>query len=136
MGKVLAIDFGLKRTGLAISDEGQVFAFGLKTVESKTLDHEIAVLVLKEKLSDIVIGLPKRMNDEDTHITQNVRMLKEVLEKKYPSVRIHLEDERFTSSMAANVIHVAGASRKQKKDKGLVDKVSATIILQSFLDSK
>lgn len=136
MGKVLAIDFGLKRTGLAISDEGQVFAFGLKTVESKTLDQEIAELVSKEKLSDIVIGLPKRMNDEDTHITQNVRMLKEVLEKKYPSVRIHLEDERFTSSMAANVIHVAGASRKQKKDKGLVDKVSATIILQSFLDSK
>lgn len=136
MGKVLAIDFGLKRTGLAISDESQMFAFGLKTVESKTLNQEIATLVSKENLTDIVIGLPKRLNDEDTHITQNVRILKEVIEKNHPSVKVYLEDERFTSSMASNVIHAAGASKKQKKDKGLVDKVSATIILQSFLDSK
>ena len=136
MGKVLAIDFGLKRTGLAISDESQMFAFALKTVDSKMLSQEIDVLVSNEKLSDIVIGLPKRLNDEDTHITHNVRLLKEALEKKYTSVRIHLEDERFTSSMAANVIHAAGASKKQKKDKGLIDKVSATIILQSYLDGK
>ena len=136
MGKVLAIDFGLKRTGLAISDEGQMFAFGLKTVESKTLNQEIATLVSKENLTDIVIGLPKRLNDEDTHITQNVRILKEIIEKNHPSVKVHLEDERFTSSMASNAIHAAGASKKQIKDKGLIDKVSATIILQSFLDSK
>ncbi len=136
MGKVLAIDFGLKRSGLAISDETQMFAFGLKTIDSKTLDQEIAALVSKEYLTDIVIGLPKRLNDEDTHITQNVRMLKEVLEKRYPHIQVHLEDERFTSSLAANVLHIAGASKKQKKDKGLIDKVSATIILQSFLDTK
>lgn len=136
MGKILAIDFGLKRTGLAISDESQMFAFGLKTIDSKTLNQEIETLVSKENLSDIVIGLPKRLNDEDTHITQNVRILKEVIEKNYPLVKVHLEDERFTSSMASNVIHAAGASKKQKKDKGLIDKVSATIILQSFLDSK
>ena len=136
MGKVLAIDFGLKRTGLAISDDSQMFAFGLKTVDSMMLNQEIETLVSKENLSDIVIGLPKRLNDEDTHITQNVRMLKEVIEKNHPSINVHLEDERFTSSMASNVIHAAGATKKQKKDKGLIDKVSATIILQSFLDSK
>ncbi len=136
MGKVLAIDFGLKRSGLAISDETQMFAFGLKTIDSEALDQEIAALVSKEYLTDIVIGLPKRLNDEDTHITQNVRMLKEVLEKRYPHIQVHLEDERFTSSLAANVLHIAGASKKQKKDKGLIDKVSATIILQSFLDTK
>ena len=136
MGKVLAIDFGLKRTGIAISDESHMFAFGLKTVDSKTLDEELARLVSTEKLTEIVIGLPKRLNDEDTHITQNVRMLKEVLEKKYPMIQIHIEDERFTSSIASKVIHAAGASKKQKRDKGLIDKVSATIILQSFLDSK
>ena len=91
MGKVLAIDFGLKRTGIAISDESHMFAFGLKTVDSKILDEELARLVSTEKLTEIVIGLPKRLNDEDTHITQNVRMLKEVLEKKYPMIQIHLE---------------------------------------------
>ena len=136
MGKVLAIDFGLKRCGLAISDEARFFAFGLKTIDSKDLSVTLDELVEREKLSDIVIGLPKRLNDEDTHITENVRILKEVLEKKYPLISIHLEDERFTSSMASNAIHMAGASKKQKKDKGLVDKVSATIILQSFLDNK
>lgn len=136
MGKVLAIDFGLKRCGLAISDEARFFAFGLKTIDSKELSVALDELVEQEKLSDIVIGLPKRLNDEDTHITENVRILKEVLEKKYPQINIHLEDERFTSSMASNAIHMAGGSKKQKKDKGLIDKVSATIILQSFLDNK
>lgn len=136
MGKVLAIDFGLKRCGLALSDEARFFAFGLDTVESEKLESVLDLLIQKENISDIVLGLPKRLNDRDTHITENVRMLKTVLEKKYPMVSVHLEDERFTSSMASEAIHLAGASKKQKKDKGLIDKVSATIILQSFLDNK
>lgn len=136
MGKVLAIDFGLKRCGLALSDEARFFAFGLDTVESEKLESVLDLLIQKENISDIVLGLPKRLNDQDTHITENVRMLKTVLEKKYPMVSVHLEDERFTSSMASEAIHLAGASKKQKKDKGLIDKVSATIILQSFLDNK
>lgn len=136
MGKALAIDFGLKRCGLAISDESQFFAFGIETVASDQLEKQLDQIVQKENVSDIVIGLPKRLNDEDTHITENVRILKTVLEKKYPLIKIHLEDERFTSSMASEAIHIAGASKKQKKDKGLVDKVSATIILQSFLNNK
>lgn len=136
MGKALAIDFGLKRCGLAITDDAQFFAFGLSTVDSQALEDELEKLIPKEKVSDIVLGLPKRLNDEDTHITQNVRMLGEVLKKKYPQIELHFIDERFTSSMASEAIHLAGASRKQKKDKGLVDKVSATIILQSYLDSK
>lgn len=136
MGKVLAIDFGLKRCGLALSDEARFFAFGLDTVESAKLESVLDLLIQKENISDIVLGLPKRLNDQDTHITENVRMLKTVLEKKYPMISVHLEDERFTSSMASEAIHLAGASKKQKKDKGLIDKVSATIILQSFLDNK
>ena len=121
---------------MAISDEGQIFAFGHSTVDSVKLESELDQILSKEKVSDIVIGLPKRLNDEDTHITENVRQLKEVLKKKFPDVIIHLEDERFTSSMASQAIHSAGASKKQKKDKALVDKVSATIILQSFIENK
>lgn len=136
MGKVLAIDFGLKRCGLAISDASQIFAFPLDTVDSKDLSSTIDTIVQKEGVSDIVIGLPKRLDDQDTHITENVRILKSVLEKQYLEVKIHLEDERFTSHMASEAIHLAGASKKQKMNKGLIDKVSATIILQSFLESK
>ncbi len=134
MSKIIAIDFGLKRTGLAISDEGKMFAFGLDTVPSESLMDRLIELVTTEKVEGMVIGLPKRMNNEDTHITQNVYLLKEALEKQFPLVMIHLLDERFTSKMASNAMHTAGASQKQKREKGLIDKVSATIILQSFLE--
>lgn len=134
MSKVIAIDFGLKRTGLAISDASKMFAFGLDTVDSKELMPQLIKLVPIENIEQIVIGLPKRLNNEDTHITQNVYFLKEALEKQFPGVSISLLDERFTSKMATSAMHMAGASRKQKQEKGLVDKVSATIILQSFLE--
>jgi len=134
MAKIIAVDFGLKRTGLAITDESNIFAFGLETISSELLMTELKKLVSKEKVGTIVIGLPKRLNDEDTHITQNVYLLKEAIEKEISGVAVELIDERYTSKMATQAMHTAGASRKQKKEKGLVDKVSATIILQSFLD--
>lgn len=136
MSKVLAIDFGLKRCGLAISDDAKIFAFGLDTVESVKLMDEVIKLVASDKVDEIVLGLPLRMNDEDAHITQNVRLLKDALMKQLPDIQVHFEDERFTSKMAAQSMHTAGASRKQKKEKGLIDKVSATIILQSFLENR
>jgi putative holliday junction resolvase len=133
MGKIIAIDFGLKRTGLAITDELNMFAFGLDTVESKDLMSRLKELVAIEKVSTIVLGLPKRLNNQDAHITQNVHLLKEALEKEFILLKIILVDERFTSKMASQSMHTAGATKKQKKEKGLVDKVSATIILQSYL---
>lgn len=133
MGKIIAVDFGLKRTGLAITDETNIFAFGLDTVDSRDLMKSLKDLTLKEKVETIVIGLPKRLNNEDTHITQNVYLLKEALEKEFILIKIELLDERFTSKMASQSMHTAGATKKQKKEKGLVDKVSATIILQSYL---
>lgn len=136
MSKVLAIDFGLKRCGLAISDEAKIFAFGLDTVDSSKLMDAVKKLVMQEKVDEVVLGLPLRLNDEDAHITQNVRLLGEALNKEIPEVQVHYEDERFTSKMAAQSMHLAGASKKQKKEKGLIDKVSATIILQSFLESR
>lgn len=135
MGKVLGIDFGLKRTGLAISDDSKMFAFGLKTIDSDQLMDELKELIKAEKVDELVLGLPKRMNNEDSHITQNVLMLKEVLEKTFPELKVVLMDERFTSKMASHSMHMAGATKKQKQQKGLIDKVSATIILQSYLGS-
>ncbi|MDB4075213.1 MAG: Holliday junction resolvase RuvX [Crocinitomicaceae bacterium] len=136
MSKILSIDFGLKRTGLAITDDAKMFAFGLDTVESKVLMDKITSLVKDEKVDEIVIGLPKRLNNEDSHVTENVRLLKEAVQNKFPLLIVALLDERFTSKMASSAMHAAGATKKQKKEKGLVDKVSATIILQSYLDGK
>ena len=133
MGKIIAIDFGLKRTGLSITDDLNMFAFGLDTVDSKDLMTSLKDLIPKENIDRIVLGLPKRLNNEDSHITQNVYLLKEILEKQFILVKVVLIDERFTSKMASQSMHNAGATKKQKKQKGLVDKVSATIILQSYL---
>ena len=133
MGKTLAIDFGLKRTGIAITDAANMFAFGLDTVESNQLMDFLKGIVPKEGVSTIVIGLPRRLDTSDAHITQNVYLLKEAIEKEIPVVQVELVDERFTSKMASQSMHTAGATKKQKKQKELVDKVSATILLQSYL---
>lgn len=133
MGKVVSLDFGLKRTGVAISDESRIFAFGLDTVDSKNLMSFLVDLHKKEQFMTIVLGMPKRLNNEDSHISENVRLLKQALEKQFMGCEVVLLDERFTSKMASASMHHAGASKKQKKQKELVDKVSATIILQSFL---
>ncbi|WP_430405981.1 Holliday junction resolvase RuvX [Fluviicola sp.] len=136
MSKILAIDFGLKRTGLALSDELQMFAFGLKTIDSKTLMDELKLLVAKEKIVEIVIGEPKRLDASDSHITQNVRLLKEAVQKNFPELVISLLDERFTSKMASAVIAQSGLKKKDREQKGLIDTVSATIILQDYLQTR
>lgn len=136
LSKILAIDFGLKRTGLALSDELQMFAFGLKTIDSKTLMDELKSLVLKEKIVEIVIGEPKRLDASDSHITQNVRLLKEAVQKNFPEVIVNLLDERFTSKMASAVIAQSGLKKKDREQKGLIDTVSAAIILQDYLQTR
>lgn len=136
MSKILAIDFGLKRTGLALSDDRKIFAFGLKTVESKQLMNELILLVEKEKINEIVIGEPKRLDTSDSHITQNVHLLKAALEKQFPLVKLALLDERFTSKMASAVIAQSGLKKKDKQQKALIDEVSATIILQDYLQNR
>jgi putative holliday junction resolvase len=133
MSKILAIDFGLKRTGLALSDDRKIFAFGLKTVDSKQLMKELILLVEKEKITEIVIGEPKRLDTTDSHITQNVHLLKAAVEKQFPLVKLALLDERFTSKMASAVIAQSGLKKKDKQQKALIDEVSATIILQDYL---
>ena len=136
MGKLVAIDFGLKKTGIAITDENQIIASGLKTVDSKDLMTVLKELVVKDKIEAIVVGLPKRLNNEPTHITENVLLLKEALEKQFTTIQIHLLDERFTSKMAFQTMIDSGLKKKARQNKELVDEISATIILQSYMNKK
>ena len=134
MGKALALDFGLKRTGLALSDESRIFAFGHSTVESKDLVSVLKLLIPNEKVSTIVLGKPKRLDNSLFEINQNIDLLIEALKKEFPSCKIVQIDERFTSKMASQVISQSGKSKKERQNKRLIDKVSATLILQSYLE--
>jgi putative Holliday junction resolvase len=133
MGRILALDFGLKRTGIAITDEMNIIASGLKTVDSKILIDELKSLVLKNNISTIVLGEPKRLNGSDTHISENVRLLFEHLKKNFQLIDVVKYDERFTSKMASQSIAMMGISKSKKQDKSLIDEVSATILLQSYM---
>jgi putative Holliday junction resolvase len=135
MNRILAIDFGLKHTGIAITDEANIIASPLTTVDSKDLMTFLKETVVKSKVGTIVLGEPKRLNNEDSHITENVRMLKTVLEKEFPSQKIVLMDERFTSKMAFQSMIDSGMKKKQRQEKGTVDMISAAIILQSYMET-
>jgi putative Holliday junction resolvase len=133
--RILALDFGLKRTGLAITDENNIIASGLKTVDSKVLLSELHRIVEEKKIGVLVLGEPKRLNNTETHITENVHILFEVLKKEFPSLLVTLYDERFTSKMASQAISLSGLSKSKKQNKELIDEVSATILLQSYMSS-
>jgi len=135
MSKIVAIDFGLKRTGLAITDQNAIIASPLTTVDSSTLMDFLIQLTSKESISTMVLGFPTRLDGSDTHITENVRLLKDVLTKQFPQCSILLQDERFSSSRAMETIHLVG-KKKQMKQKSLVDKLAATLILQDYLSQQ
>ena len=134
MGKITALDFGLKRTGIAITDDLQMIASPLTTVDSRELMAFLKVLVLKEKVEKIVLGEPKRLNNQHTHITENVRLLKKALETEFPQIEVVLMDERFTSRMAMQAMLAGGMKKKQRQEKGNVDMISAAILLQGYLE--
>ena len=133
--RIVALDFGLKRTGIAITDEMNIIASGLTTVESAKLISYLKTLIEQKNIGTIVLGEPKRLNNSDTHITQNVRLLFDVLIKEFPGISIQLHDERFTSKMASSAIHASGISKSKQKNKELIDEVSATILLQSYMQA-
>jgi putative Holliday junction resolvase len=135
MSKILSVDFGLKRTGLALSDDSRIFAFGHDTIDSKELMNYLTKLIPRENIKIIVVGEPKRLNNTDTHISENVRLLKEALTVKFSEVKIVSIDERFTSKIASHSISLMGKNKSTHQSKELIDKVSATIILQSYLQT-
>ena len=135
MSKTIGIDFGLKRTGISISDELGMIATPLTTISSEELMRFLKQCIQKEGVDTLVLGYPLGLNGQDTDITPNVRLLRDALEKELSSVSVHLYDERMTSKIAHQTL-VLGAKKKKRKEKGVVDQISATIILQDFLNAK
>ena len=134
MGKALGIDYGTKRTGVAITDAMQIIATGLTTVSTSKLDDFIADIVVKEKIECFVVGDPKNLDGTATDSTGHVNGFVKRLKQKYPTIPIHQIDERFTSKIAKQSIFASGIKKKGRQNKALVDEVSATIILQNYLD--
>ena len=133
MPKILAIDYGAKRTGFAISDENKIFAFGLSTQETKNAFSYIEQLILKEKIDTIVIGIPKHLNNELAAIVPRIQQFKNQLKNKFPGLMIEDIDERFTSKMAFQSMIDSGMKKKARQNKAMVDEISATLILQNYL---
>jgi putative Holliday junction resolvase len=137
MARVLAIDLGTKRTGLAVTDPLKILANPLETIESGQLINYLKTYCTKEDVEAIVLGLPTRLNGQDNEMTPRVMKLKGELEKTFPEKKIILVDERFTSKMAMQSMIAMGSKKKDRKEKaGNLDKVSAAIILQSYLEQQ
>jgi putative Holliday junction resolvase len=135
MGRILAIDYGKKRTGIAVTDALRIIATPLDTVATTELIAFLKSYLLKETVDEFVVGMPKTLKNEDSEIAPLVRKFVEELKAMFPDKAIHLADERFTSSMAMRAMIEGGMKKKDRRDKANVDKISATIILQSFLES-
>ncbi len=132
MPQILALDYGRKRTGIAVTDDSMIIAFGLTTVPTAELYVFLREYFEKHEVIAIVLGEPKRLSGEDTHSSEEVRKLRYSLEKKFEKP-IYMVDERFTSKMAFQSMIDSGMKKKQRQNKALVDEISATIILQSYL---
>ena len=135
MGRVLAIDYGKKRTGLAVTDPLKIIATALETVLTIDLLKYLAEYMQKEEVEQIVLGLPVNLNSQDTDITADVRKFADILRSHFPVIPVHFYDERFTSKMALQSMIDSGTKKKDRREKGNLDKISAVIILQSFLGS-
>ena len=132
MGRILALDFGTKRTGIAVTDELQLIASGLTTVNTPDLLDFLKRYFSEENVELILLGEPKRMNNEASHVETEILKFRQSLEK-ITSIPIKRVDERFTSKMAAQTMLDSGLKKKQRKNKALLDEISATIILQTYL---
>jgi len=136
MARVIAIDYGTKRTGIAITDELQIIASGLTTVETKNLIPFLKEYFQKENVETMVIGEPKRMNNEASDVEESIIRFRESVLKTFPTIKIIRQDERFTSKMAFQTMIDSGIGKKKRQNKALIDQISATIILQDYLYNK
>ena len=133
MSRILAIDYGQKRTGIAVTDTLQMIANGLATVETKELEKFIVDYVAKEDVSVIVVGKPTQMNGEDSENMKRIEPFFNRLKKLFPEKEITYYDERFTSVLAHQTMLQSGIGKKARQKKALVDKISATIILEDYM---
>ncbi|WP_420152221.1 Holliday junction resolvase RuvX [Siphonobacter sp.] len=136
MARILAIDYGTKRVGLAVTDPLQLIATALETVHSKDVMNFLKAYCQRESVEAFVVGMPTNLDGTDTSNTPHVRGFIRLLRKSFPETPVHEHDERFTSVMALQALISMGTTKKDRRDKGVVDRVSATIILQSFLETR
>ena len=133
MSRILAIDYGLKRTGLAVTDPLQIIATGLTTIESKELIPFLKKYFIKEPVELILIGEPKNWDNTDTHATPLVEKCVKDLQKNFPAIPIKKVDERYTSKMAKQAMIEMGMKKMERRSKALVDEIAATMMLQEYL---
>lgn len=136
MGRILAIDYGKKRTDLAVTDSLRIIATALETVESRNLLAYLKGYTQKETVDEFVIGMPRTLRNEDSETAPLVRKFIVELKAAFPEKPVHEVDERFTSSIAQQTMISGGMKKKDRQVKGNVDKISAVIILQSFMESR
>ena len=136
MGQILAIDYGKARCGLAATDDMQIIASGLETVSTPKLLDYLKDYFQFNKVEEIVVGLPIDLKGNMSEVETDILKFKELFSQTFPQIPVSRHDERFTSKMASFFISQSGKNKKQRQEKGLIDKVSATIILQNFLEQK
>ena len=136
MGRIIAIDYGTKRVGLATTDPLQIIASALDTIHAKDVLQFLKNYVKQEDVESFVLGMPTKLDGTDTNATPHVRQFHKQLKKHFPEKPVYLHDERFTSKMALDAMIAGGSKKKDRRDKGNIDKISATIILQSYLESR
>ncbi len=136
MGKLLAFDYGLKRCGIAVTDELQIIASGLDTVGSSDIFKWLEEYLKSETIEGFVVGLPLQMNGKPSESTEIIEKFVAKLKFKNPSIPVYRIDERFTSKIAFNSMIDSGLSKKKRRDKALVDEISATLILQNYMASR
>jgi len=136
LARILALDYGTKRTGIAITDDLQIIASGLTTVETKNIFSFLMNYLKNENVELFVVGEPKQMNNIESESEQFIKLFVEKLKTTFPKIPVKRIDERFTSKMAFQSMIDSGLKKKQRQNKALVDEISATIILQSYLQQK
>ncbi|WP_026705261.1 Holliday junction resolvase RuvX [Flavobacterium soli] len=136
MPRILAIDYGLKRTGIAVTDEMQIIASGLTTIPSETAIAFLKEYFGKEKVEKVLIGEPKQMNGEPSQSAEIIEKFVLLFQNTFPEMKLERVDERFTSKMAFQTMIDSGLKKKQRQSKALIDEISATIMLQDYLSRK
>lgn len=136
MARILSIDYGIKRTGLAVTDPQQIIATALETVETARLIAYLKTYFEKEAVDEVVIGMPKQLNNQDSDTAPNVRQFIGTFKKSFPAKPITTIDERFTTSIAQQAMLMGGMKKKDRQIKGQSDKISAVLILQDYMQGK
>lgn len=136
MGRIIALDYGTVRVGIAVTDPGQIIATGLATVPAKEVMAFLTDYIKKEDVESIVVGDPRHLDNTPAQNAKGTKLFIEALKKAFPNLPVYTIDERFTSRMAFQAMIDGGLKKKDRRDKAMIDKVSATIILQSYMEIK